>query len=322
MATAGIPTIDISAFLEGESPPELVAQVVKQWKFAFENYGFCVITGHGVKSDIIENIYSKTLAFFRLSEAEKMKYCLGRGYGVGGYVPRGVESVSKSTGEEATALAPPDLVESLEFVMETVEGQQDVCLDDVTAGYTEAMHAYFTSLRKLLLQLMKLSALALNLDPNFFVPSYEHPEIHLRMGYYPKLDTGVDGLRYGPHTDYEGLTILKTDDYLRSDKLHSLEVEYKGEWIPVLAPKHGLVINAGDLIQLWTNAKWKSATHRVINSQLDTERLSLVCFTSPHKDTVVEPLQGTFTDDRDKLHAPITAGAHWREKIGRTSEQK
>ena len=321
MAEAGIPTIDISPFLE-VATAELVSEVVKQWKLAFENYGFCIITGHGVKPEIIENIYSKSLAFFHLGEEEKMKYCYGKGYGGGGYVPRGLESVSKSTGEEATAHAPPDLVESLEFVMGTVQEYGDVCLDDVIAGYTEAMQTYFATLRQLLLQLMKLSAVALNLDPNFFTSSFEEPEIFLRMGYYPKLESAVKGLRYGAHTDYNGFTILKTDDYLRPGKHHSLEVEYKGEWLPVVAPKHGFVINAGDLIELWTNAKWKSATHRVINSNLDMERLSMVCFTSPHKDTMVEPVQGTYTDEKDKLYSPITAGDHWRGKIGRTIEQK
>ena len=45
----------------------------------------------------------------------KMAYCLNKGYGSGGYVPSGVEAVSRSRTEGAEAEAPPDLVENIVF---------------------------------------------------------------------------------------------------------------------------------------------------------------------------------------------------------------
>ena len=321
MATAGIPTIDISHFIGATS--DLKGDVVKQWDRSFREYGFCIITGHGANEELIDDIYTKSLAFFRLSEVDKMKFYLGKGYGQGGYVPRGVEAVSKSVDKEATG--QPDLVENISFTMNTISTQTDVCLDEVVPNFMKAMQSYFSILQELILRLMKLSALALNLDLNYFMPFYEKQELALRLAYYPKTvltDISASAMRYGAHTDYGGFTILKTDDYLRIGKCHSLEVEFNGTWLPIVSPQNGLIINAGDLIQRWTNGKWKSATHRVVNSNLDNERLSMVFFTSPHKDTIVDPLPGTFLDEADKLYEPISASQYVREKLERTTVKK
>ena len=321
MATEGIPTIDVSHFIGGTS--DLKGAVIQQWNRAFSEYGFCIITGHGVDEKLIDNLYTKALAFFRLSKVDKMKFYLGKGYGYGGYVPRGIEMVNRSVEKEASE--QPDLVENISFTMNTVAIHTDVNLDEIVPNFMNAMQDYFSILQKLTLQLMKLSALALNLDLNYFMPSYENQELALRLAYYPKTvltETSASAMRYGAHTDYGGFTILKTDDYLRVGKCHSLEVEFNGTWLPIVSPQNGLIINAGDLIQRWTNGKWKSATHRVVNSNLDIERLSMVSFTSPHKDTIVDPVPGTFSDEADKLYGPISASQYVRDKLDRTTVKK
>ena len=318
MAMEGIPSIDISHFIEGTS--DLGGSVIQQWDRAFSEYGFCIIKGHGVEEELINNIYAKSLAFFRLSEVDKMRFYLGKGYGHGGYVPSGIETVNKSVGK-----GQPDLVENISFSMNTFSPHIDVNLDEVVPNFMDAMQSYFKVLQKLTLQIMKLSALALNLNLDYFMPSYENQQLALRLAYYPKTvltETSKSALRYGAHTDYGGFTILKTDDYLRVGKSHSLEVEFNGIWLPIVSPQDGLIINAGDLIQRWTNGKWKSATHRVVNSKLDNERLSMVFFTSPHKDTIVDPVPGTFSDEAHKLYAPVSASQYVREKLDRTSVKK
>ncbi|KAI6660545.1 hypothetical protein LOD99_14129 [Oopsacas minuta] len=321
MATEGIPTIDITHFIA--DTPILRDDVIKQWDLVFRNYGFCIITGHGINDEYIDNLYKKSLDFFRLPEADKMKFYLGKGYGVGGYVPRGIEMVSKSVDKEA--VGQPDLVENICFTMNTIPTHTDVCLDEIVPEFTVTMHNYFLSIRQLAQIIMKISALALNLDPSYFSEIVEKIEISLRLAYYAKTEINEstkNAQRYGAHTDYGGFTILKTDDYQRADKCHSLEVDHNGTWLPVISPQNSFIINSGDLIERWTNGIWKSATHRVINNNLDNERLSMVFFTTPHHDTIIDTLPGTYKDDKDKLYEPISAGEHLKEKLMRTTVKK
>ena len=313
-----IPTIDLTHFIAGT--PGLRDEAVKQWDLAFRKYGFCIITGHGVNEEIINSFYDKSLDFFKIPEADKMKFYLGKGYGVGGYVPRGVEMVSKSVDKEAVGKA--DLVENICFTMNTIPTHTDVCLDGVVPEFTESMNSYFSSIRQVAELIMKLSASALNLDSNYFTEICEKMQYFLRLAYYPPTKMTVsteEALRYGAHTDYGGFTLLKTDDYKRVGKGHSLEVAYNDTWLPVVSPENSLILNAGDLIERWTNGVWKSATHRVVNTNLDNERLSMVFFTSPDNDLVIDALPGTYKDNTDKLYEPINAGKHLRDKLSKTT---
>jgi isopenicillin N synthase-like dioxygenase len=69
-----------------------------------------------------------------------------------------------------------------------------------------------------------------------------------------------------------------------------------GEWIDVLPVAGSLVINAGDLIARWTNDRWKSNVHRVINPPRSltgsAQRLSIVLFTGPDPTAAIACLPG------------------------------
>jgi isopenicillin N synthase-like dioxygenase len=78
------------------------------------------------------------------------------------------------------------------------------------------------------------------------------------------------------------------------------------------------VVNAGDLIQRWSNDVWRSNIHRVQNPSRDatsgTRRLSIVLFTGPNDDALIEALPST----GPARYAPIVAGAHVAERIAQT----
>jgi len=122
------------------------------------------------------------------------------------------------------------------------------------------------------------------------------------------------GHRYGAHTDYTGFTILRQDP-----RVAGLEAQtVAGEWVTVPPRKDALVINAGDLIQVWTNDRWRSPPHRVITPPEGTPpqaRLSLVFFTGPADDTMIEALPGTHDITRPMRYEPILSGEHLMRKL-------
>ncbi|KAI3759313.1 hypothetical protein L6452_07034 [Arctium lappa] len=68
-----------------------------------------------------------------------------------------------------------------------------------------------------------------------------------------------------------------------------LEVYKDGDWIPVIPTEGTLVVNLSDVIQVLSNKKFKSATHRVARLK-GRSRHSYVFFYSLQGEKWVEPL--------------------------------
>jgi isopenicillin N synthase-like dioxygenase len=315
MATArSPPTIDIGPFLRSESGLGCVAE---QWRSAMQTYGLANIVGHGVSDDVVTRMQDSARSFFALPAEEKLKFYQNGGYGPEGYVPPAqFESVAQSLhpGHDI----PPDLVESFVFrsLADFDGGKLPVtCPSHLKDNAKE----YGGAVLGLLRDLMRLTAAALDLPPSFFDTYYEKPENHLRLASYPlvaKADRLPGQFGYGEHTDYTGFTILKQDDTYPS----SLEVKCNGRWIQVAPVPGAFVVNSADLIEVWTSGLFKSPIHRVVMPEHEPlrshkPRLSLVFFTGPSNDSLIEPIYVSNQSSERKAYQPVVAGDHLRMKI-------
>jgi len=313
-----IPVIDIAQFRLGTDR----AGVARAWDAAMRETGFAVIHGHGISDALLNGVYEKAQAFFarplpeklRLSHADK-----GRGQG---YLPIGSEVVGRGHDPNAK----PDLCESLTFANPRFDAAApNTALDarlyraniwpDDMPGFREPVEAYIAAGRELSLTLMRLSAVALDLSEDHFAPFFDRMELNLRCVLYPDQPEAPDAhaLRYGPHTDFSGFTILRQDD-----APGGLQVKTVDGWQDVKPISGTLVINAGDLIQRWTNDRWVSAIHRVTNPPREltgsTRRLSVVLFTGPNSDAEIVTLPGC----GPSKYAPILAGVHSEQRMRET----
>lgn len=319
-----LPRVDISGFLSG-SPAE-AARVAREWDHAMQTVGLVTIVGHGVSEKTVDALYTHASAFFGQAHAEKMRSCLHRGYGPGGFVPVGVEAVARSRPEGVGA--PPDLVENLVF-SHAGDATKEAAMPTSPAALQPAVVEYWAELHALLARLMELSAVALGLAPDHFAAAYgARSKCNLRLAHYPELAAGAavepGAQRYGAHTDYTGFTVLRQDP--RAD---GLQAQLRsGEWVGVPSEEGALVVNAGDLIEVWTNDRWRSPPHRVLaptpapGGGASPARLSLVFFTGPADDTAIEALPGTWAEVVPKRHAAVTAGEHLRNKISASNTGK
>jgi isopenicillin N synthase-like dioxygenase len=63
-----------------------------------------------------------------------------------------------------------------------------------------------------------------------------------------------------------------------------------GSWLDVQPLPDALVVNTGDMMQRWTNDRWRSTVHRVINRRAGRDRWSIAYFFDLDADAVIEPL--------------------------------
>ena len=138
--------------------------------------------------------------------------------------------------------------------------------------------------------MMELTALALGLSESFFQDKIDKHITAIRLNYYPEQTAAPKPgqLRAGEHTDYGLLTILNGENVPGG-----LQVKTRaGDWIDTETDQDTFVVNIGDLLMRWTNDRWVSNIHRVVNPPdsvaARSKRLSIAFFHHPNYDALIE----------------------------------
>lgn len=289
--------------------------------------GFLAITNHGVDPAIISNLTSAARAFFDLPPEEKQKVSppyAGYPYG---YLGPGTEALAKSRNADS----PPDLKESFNGgPLSRPPGMADpealaFCFADNLwpenrPEFCAAWEAYFKSVTDLAARIMRAFAAALDLEPNFFDPFIQHPISALRALNYPELETAPpEGqLRAGAHSDYGSLTILLPDPGSRGLEIFTPE----GEWREVPPVDGAFVINIGDLMARWTNDRWVSTLHRVVNVAPELgglkRRQSIAFFHQPDWPAEITTLPSCLAPGETPKYDPVLSGPYLMSKFKST----
>lgn len=312
---SAIPTIDISR-------PGIAKQVAR----TCEETGFLVIAGHGFPLGLLERAQRELFAFFDLpAEAKNRWHPSGpakqRGYH--GFATRGL---AYTLGEQT----PPDLRESVFLGPVDDHRAYYAALPEAATSYApnvipEVLQATLIPLyreyERLARDLMRIFAAALELPPGFFDGTLDRHFSIMSCHYYPVLEKPpLPGqLRTGAHTDYGAMTILAA-----TDAQGGLEVRMPdGSWAGVSPGPGEFVVNLGDMMARWTNERWASTLHRVVNPPLgvaQSRRLSIGMFVHPNYDQRIECVPTCLAAGEKPRYPAISAGEHIKRKIERSHE--
>jgi isopenicillin N synthase-like dioxygenase len=121
-------------------------------------------------------------------------------------------------------------------------------------------------------------------------------------------------LRAGAHTDYGTLTVL------RQDAVGGLQVlDLSDNWIGVDSVPGAFVINIGDLMARWTNDRWRSTLHRVVDpvdaNAAKARRQSLVYFQNANWSAEIACLPSCLTPGERPKYESVLAGPHLMNKF-------
>jgi isopenicillin N synthase-like dioxygenase len=153
-----------------------------------------------------------------------------------------------------------------------------------------------------------LGALAHSLgqSEDFFKGKYQKPLARAQMVFYPassEKDESEQRFGVAAHTDFGVLTLLLQDEN------GGLQVRHKsGDWIEAPPIPNTIVCNIGDLLQRWSNDRFVSTLHRVINRS-GNKRYSIPVFYDPDTDAIVDP-RDLGVSEADAKYPPVKAGEH------------
>ena len=169
-------------------------------------------------------------------------------------------------------------------------------------------------------RIMKLFAAALTLPEDFFAEMIDYPVSALRALNYPEQSVAPkpDQLRAGAHSDYGSLTIL-----LPQEGSKGLQIERPdGSWLDVPPIPGAFVINIGDLMQRWTNDRWVSTVHRVVNpanpEEAKLRRQSFAFFHQPNWFAEIKCLDVCLDLGEMPKYEPVLSGPYLMAKFKST----
>jgi isopenicillin N synthase-like dioxygenase len=320
-----IPCIDLApSFM-----PNGRASVAAAIRQACETVGFFTIVGHQVPIGTIQNLQTEARAFFALPEVEKRRVPQPPSRVSRGYVPPKQRALGYSLGTET----PPDLQEGFgigplgatpahlagtpaaEFFFAPNVWPND------RPDFRTALETYFRAMEALAVHLLRLFAVALHLDPEFFDDKVDQSTSILRTIWYPPQPEPPESgqLRAGEHSDYGTLTILKGDDVPGG-----LQVRLRnGSWVDVHPHPDAFVCNIGDLMMRWTNDEWLSNVHRVANPPREAAalgRLSIPFFHNPNADAIIASIAGRYGEDKAAKYPATVFADHYLAKHTRAAQ--
>ena len=267
-----VPVIDIAPFAparRARAPPSATRWCERSTPPAPE-IGFFTLAGHGVAPALVERMLETSRAFFDLPLGEKQRVARPRPEQSRGYIALGAENLSYSRGDASTtdlkeffAIGPVDVPDD-EYHRrpEAYPSFAPNLWPERPAGLRAVWTEYYRTLDALARRLMGIFALALDLPEDHFRDAIDRHISGIRANHYPEqVEAPAPGqIRAGAHTDYGAVTILLPENVPGLQVLNRA-----GAWTDVAAPPGTFVCNIGDLMQHWTNDRWISTMHRVVN---------------------------------------------------------
>ncbi|RDW61540.1 hypothetical protein BP5796_11432 [Coleophoma crateriformis] len=308
MPATAPPILDFSPFYGTDAQAK--AKLVGDVKNCCLHNGFFQIVGHKVPAELQERTINCVKEFFALPQELKEKVHKNQTTWNRGYENLGSQILEAGTqpdqkegfyiGEEI----PTTHSYFTQKKLNSGPNQWPVGLADPSAFQSTSME-YYKAMHALARDVLVVIAQTLGLAEDYFEKGFTKDAVAtLRYLHYPpqqkdgdeKLKRGI-----GAHTDFGSVTLLMQDEV---DGLQVWEKE-TSEWLDVVPTKGAYVVNLGNMFMRWSNDRYISNLHRVINKS-GKERYSVPFFYSGNPDYVIDCLPNCRAEGEEKKYPPIT----------------
>lgn len=201
------------------------------------------------------------------------------------------------------------------------------------------MESFFADCAALVHEVLNVLGTALAMQDPGLSATHAQSLFQLRLLHYPSLRASElqnnKRSRINAHSDFGTLTLLFQDDVggLEIEDPHQL-----GQFRVVEPVEDAVLVNVGDLMERWSNGRWKSTVHRVVSppdrkgsSESDgvgkdaegmlPDRYSIPFFATADPDTLIEALPGCWSAQNPKKYDSVTAWGYVQMRMAALYEE-
>lgn len=291
-----IPVIDVNK-LDRDSTRQSLDRACREW-------GFFYLEGNAIESPLVDRMHAAMHGFF----------------GQSGTLKRKVER----TANNPWGFYDRELTKNMRDWKEIFDVGPDIPTDGLQGaraqwpdetesvqiqGFRDTLQSFWAACEQVAPRVMHAISANLNMPERHLDHCFDAAQTSfLRLNYYPPCanpapaDTpgipvsGHLGIHH--HTDSGALTILLQDSH------SGLQVLRNGRW-HLIPPRDGaLLLNIGDIVQVWSNDRYRAPLHRVL-ANTTMPRYSAPFFYNPSYATVYAPLPGVCDAANPPRYRPI-----------------
>jgi isopenicillin N synthase-like dioxygenase len=265
-----IPILDLQ-----DLPATTLDNACRQW-------GFFALAGHGIDEGLISEVLTQAQGFFAQTIQTKNEIRRSADNAWGFYDAELTKN--RRDWKEIVDIGPP--VREGPLSGATPQWPQ-------LAGFKDAISSLTTEMHRVSIRLVAEIASSLGVSEDLTLPFQDHSSF-LRLNYYPPCpDPAPDEAGFQPstgqlgishHTDAGAVTVLL------QDAQPGLQVYRNERWHTVPVTPGTLIINIGDIVQVWSNDRYQAPLHRVLANS-EAPRISVPYFLNPDYDYDYAPLQ-------------------------------
>jgi isopenicillin N synthase-like dioxygenase len=273
-----VPVIDLT-----EPRDRVVAAMAE----ACEDWGFFQIVGHGVSHGKLERVIATSRAYFAQPRDAKREHLRSRD-NPWGYYDR--ELTKERRDRKEVFDIGPDAGGFNPAGNNPFQGATP--WPGTPSPFEPVIRDWFAEMTAVSARLLDLIGEGLAKSSGELVRAFAPAHTSfLRLNFYPVGDplaaetgTAADlGIHH--HTDAGALTVLL------QDRVSGLQVHHEGYWHDVEPLADAFTINIGDMVQVWSNDRYRAPPHRVLAMDRH-ERISIPFFYNPSYEAEIRPLVG------------------------------
>ncbi|KAH8658248.1 Clavaminate synthase-like protein [Xylariales sp. PMI_506] len=311
-AFTSIPTVDLTGLDSGSL--DVHRRIAKEIYDACHACGFFYIKNHGIPQHVVSETFATLKRFFELDLETKMDAHVQKNPAIRGYEPMLETRLDPRTqGDIKEAFTMGDCVIEPEQDYTGKTGQsppshitksQNIW-PEKAPWWREGLYNYYHYVFPLSMKLVKIFALAFDLDETAFDQYFRFPITGMRALYYPPTPISQDAasVGLGAHADFSWLTLV-----LQEDNVPALEVlNPNGVWVDAPPLPGTLVCNVGQYLERQTNGLFPATVHRVRN-RTGQERYSLPFFLTMDPDVNLNVLECCKKPGEEHKFSPINVG--------------
>ena len=273
----GVPLVDL---VDG---PGVVA--------ALSTVGFVALREHGVSGADLSAMRQLLVDLFAVDEASKARQAISL-ENYRGFIPLRFFTPNRDS-NAVDGAAKADAFEGYKLHWECPPGHpvRNECdlygpnrWPECPVEMPQIVESWWASMEGLVDRLLDVLADEMELDRSVLTEAMAVPLTNTTLLHYPARGADDPALGFHPHKDITVVTVLDPDP------VGGLEVRTRGgRWVEAACPAGALLVNVGDVLEVWSGGRLVSTPHRVVISG-GVERYSAPFFAVPNHRVVAEPM--------------------------------